>query len=152
MADDDAPGGSPACLLDEVAPAYAGYLTDAELGEALARLLAHERAALALVRAAGAQAAGDPLPATLAEQFAAAERLVSAQMPVGTPPVAVAASAGFGDSGDSPGTLVQVTAAAAELVRELETLLPRIASNACHAALNQALSTHRDQLLHLPRR
>ncbi|MEJ0070199.1 MAG: hypothetical protein WDO24_17460 [Pseudomonadota bacterium] len=37
-------------------------------------------------------------------------------------------------------------------MRELESLLPRIASNACHAALTQLLRAHRDQLARLPQR
>jgi hypothetical protein len=150
---DEPPGGSPACYLGEVDLAYAGYLTDTELGAVVVQLLARERGALDLIRGLRARTPVESLPVAepplteLADQFAVAARLLAAAVPAhGDPP-----AARFAGSADSPDPLVQVAEVAAALVRDLEALLPRIASNACHDALNRVLALHRDQLARLPR-
>jgi hypothetical protein len=155
---DEPPGGSPACYLGEVDLAYAGYLTDTELGAVVVQLLARERGALDLIRGLRARTpvellpveslpVAEPLLTELADQFAVAARLLAAAVPAhGDPP-----AARFAGSADSPDPLVQVAEVAAALVRDLEALLPRIASNACHDALNRVLALHRDQLARLPR-
>jgi hypothetical protein len=62
---------------------------------------------------------------------------------------APAPSPRFAGSADSPPRIVRRATMIAELVRELETALPRMAANACHAALNRALRIHRDQVTRL---
>src|SRR5579871_3501678 len=138
MADDDAPGGSPACFLDEVDPAYAGYLTEAELGQVLAALPVRERAALVLAR----RLPPAPEPSLTAARAAivamlegelARRRLASNQRPDDR----------FAPPADSTAPAAALAALEAELVGMLQTTLPRIASDALHDALNRALAAHR---------
>jgi hypothetical protein len=144
MADDDAPGGSPACFLDEVDPAYAGYLTEAELGRVLAALLVRERAALALAQRlppAHEPAVIAALAAIVAmlEGELARRPHASNEGPDGrfAPPA---------DSTAPPAAPPDALAALeAELIEMIETTLPRIASDPLHEALNRALAAHRRQ-------
>src|SRR5258708_5718878 len=73
----------------------------------------------------------EPLLAELADQFVAAERLLGAQIATLDAEITATPDARFGGPVDSPDTLVQLADVAAALVRELEAVLPRIASNAC---------------------
>lgn len=149
MDDDDAPGGSPVCLLPEVDPAYQGYLTDDALRQRLAALLAHERAALRIVRALLVTAEASPTLRALPDELAAIEALLMGEISrLGGAPEAID-NARFAASADSPPSLVQLCEVAGELVRGFETVLPRIASNACHSVLNRALGIHRDQVTRL---
>jgi len=125
---DEAPGGSKVCHLDEADAAYRGYLTDAELRRALGAL--RDRA-LAL----GATGA-------LARRLAAfAARLdgVLAGLPAAAPP---------GDPDAAPAPPPRDAAALAEA---LAALLPRVASDARHAALAVALGGLREPACNPPR-
>jgi hypothetical protein len=135
MADDGGRGGTPACFLDEVDPAYAGYLTDAEVSEFLAALLARERVALGLARALGGGAAGG--------EIAAIEAVLVGEL--ARRPLAQGASPAprFARSADSRPAPAVLAALEAELMDMLEATVPRIASDALHDALNRALAVHR---------
>jgi hypothetical protein len=134
-ADDDARGGEPACFLDEVDPAYAGYLIDAEVDRFLAALLARERAALATARALGADA----------DAFAAAAAMLADELARRPRASDASPDARFAAFADSPPTQGALAALETELIGMLEATLPRIASNALHDALNRALARHRAQ-------
>jgi hypothetical protein len=149
MGEDDAPGGSPVCLLPEVDPAYEGYLTDDELRQRLVALVARERAAMRLLRDLLASAAPPPTLRTLPAEFAAVEALLIGEITALGGAIETTVDARFAASADSPPSLVQLLEVAGELTRGFETVLPRIASNACHAALNRALGIHRDQVSRL---
>ena len=137
MADDDEPGGEPACFLDEVDPAYAGFLTDAEVSGFLVALLARERAALAMARALGVTA--------VAGAVAGVEAVLEGELARRPLAREVSADPRFAGSVDSPPTPAALAALETELIGMLEATLPRIASDALHDALNRALTLHRAQ-------
>jgi len=134
MTDDDEPGGTPACFLDEVDPAYAGYLTDAEVARFLAELLVREHAALAAARAREAPDA-DALARLVAGLDGELARRRTAPSDRGAPR--------FVAPPDSTAPPADLGALEAALIAMLETTLPRIADDALHDALNRALDTHR---------
>lgn len=133
MADDDAPGGSPACFLDEVDPAYAGYLTESEVDGFLTALLARERAVLAGGAAEGAGT--EPLAQLVAALEGEVARRDIAHRDSG--------KTRFAPPSDSMAVPAGGAALEAEVIAMLEATLPRIAGNVLHDALNQALDAHR---------
>lgn len=139
MADDDERGGTPACFLDEVDPAYAGYLTEAELGAWLVGLRARVRTAHAMARTLGRERNATALGGTEAMLTGELERR-------GLAPDA-SARAGlaprFAAPADSPPSPAGLAALEAEVVGAIEAALPRIASDTLHDALNRALIAHR---------
>ena len=134
MADDDI-GGSPACFLDEVDPAYAGYLTEPEIDRLLDAVARRANAAAAIAAALGDDAA--------AGHFTAVAAVLTGE--IARRPLASHAGAPdrfetLADSTTSPRALAALEA---ELIELLETGVPRIASDALHDALNRALTLHR---------
>jgi hypothetical protein len=140
-ADDDESGGSPACFLDAVDPAYAGYVTEAELGQFLVELLVRERAILDLGRSQNMPDAG-----------AIAEFIAWLEGELGRRQIAPCENADrrFAARADSAPPTPGLPAPEAELVTLLERTLPHIASDTLHAALNRALDTHRYRLIRRP--
>src|SRR5258708_35709749 len=132
MADDHGRGGEPACFLDAVDPAYAGYLTEAEVTRFLVALRARERTARGMARAVDDDARADAfagIEATLSGEIARRPRAQEAR-----------ADPRFAGAADSVPTPAALAALEAELVDMLEATLPRIASDALHDALNRALA------------
>jgi hypothetical protein len=142
LPDDDPPdlparGSSPACFLDDVAPAYAGYLTDDEVSALLAAVLAAEHAIAALGRALAARA---PALATLADGLDADAKTTARELArLG---VAVSDPPRFVTPIDSPASIEGVVARHRALCEHLRAVLPKIASDGLHAALNRALARH----------
>jgi hypothetical protein len=137
LPDDDAPrrGSSPACFLDEVDPAYAGYLTTDEVAATLAELVAAERALAAL---ASALAAGDPALRPPAEALAAAAQTTARELvAAGAPPLRESRFVTPADSMPTPEALAEAHRA---LCTRLRATRPRIASDALHAAINRMLA------------
>ena len=152
MPDDDPPddspgrGSSPACFLDEVDPAYAGYLTADEVAQTLIALRADEAALAALAHALAREDAalgqlGDAYAADAAATGRALARLGGAP----------AAKPRFGHPLDSEPTLAQLIARATAVCGKLRAVLPKIASDRLHATLKEALAHHEDRLVGLAR-
>jgi hypothetical protein len=148
LPDDDQPqrGSSPVCFLDEVDPAYAGYLTDDEVARMLVALHADEAVLAALAHALAPEAPalgtlGDAYAADAAATAHALERLGVAPT---TPPR-------FVHPLDSEPTLAQLIARATAVCGKLRAVLPKIASDRLHATLKEALAHHEDRLASLAR-
>ncbi|MBI3517191.1 MAG: hypothetical protein HY060_24420 [Proteobacteria bacterium] len=140
MADDDEPGGSPACFLDEVDPAYAGFLTEAELGHFLEALRGREQALVEAWRRRGARGPiPDALVASIVADLNAAIAMVDADLARSGGPAGSSGGRRFADS--SP-TLVDFMTLEADIAAALKATLPRIRSDALHAVLRKVLCMH----------
>ena len=115
---------SPACYLNEVDASYAGYLTPAELRQALRRILA-----LDLRLAGQADAAGEGSPAADVLQNALA-RLGETEAPAIEP----------GESGSAELSVAELRARIAD---ELSGLLPRVRDDSLHAELRSLIERRR---------
>jgi hypothetical protein len=145
MGDDDERGGEPACFLPEVDPAYAGYFTADELADCLAGAWARLHT---LNAAWHGVAAGAPEAAAASREIApVAAALATALARLGKP-VAPSAASRFDDSSATVADLRRLESAAADALR---AALPRIASDALHGVLRQALRLHEDHLARLER-
>jgi hypothetical protein len=143
MSDADEPGGSPACFVSEVDPGYQGYLVGDALVSVLGALLGREQVLGRLVAALQSRPHDDDgalgaLAGAIAAATAALSRaLASAPLPRSD------------DFLDEVPSVAQLGARERELVDLLRAARPRIASDALHADLTQALQAHETHLADL---
>jgi hypothetical protein len=147
---DEAPerarGSSPVCFLDEVDPAYAGYLTPDEVARMLVALRADEAALAALAHALARE---DTALAPLGDSYAAdAAATAHTLAQLGVAPTA---RPRFAHPLDSEPTLGQLIGRAQAVCEQLRAALPKIASDGLHATLKAALARHQERLAELVR-
>jgi hypothetical protein len=143
MGDDDERGGEPACFLPEVDPAYAGYFTAEELADCLRGASARLHTLIDAWRSLATRAPEAAAPGREIELVAAA--LGAARARLGAP-VDAPAPPRFGDSSATIADLRRLESVAADALR---AALPRVASDALHGVLRQALRIHEEHLVRL---